>query len=161
MSDYYCATFNVLKSDIERYPELKKEITLTFYDKKGKLINEDNWSEESPVACFIDEQAHNGLFEELETLCVKLKVPYDRWSASYDYDSETVAYRPDIGTFSLDGETGQFMCPANKLRDLASDIDMKTEKGLLELGTKFASFLSTIPDIRPLEEYENYNPDKE
>ena len=98
MSDNYTGIFKILKSDIERYPELKKEILATFYTDDGELIDKDNYDPKSLIAEFRDSYTNDGHFIYLEELCRKLHVPYDRWTEAYtgDKDSYTAYYRPDI-----------------------------------------------------------------
>ena len=154
--EQYCGTIDILKSDIERYPELKEEIENTFYDD-GKLIDgADNNKPDDPVMHFMDNNAIFGRFEYLEDLCQRLYVPYDRWtSADWGYDSYTAYYRPDIrenGEIYSDGD-GIKKVDVDKLRDLIKDIDPKNTAAI---GEAFLAYLDSIPVIKPLEEYEGY-----
>ena len=159
MADWYYGTFDVLKSDIERYPELKEEISDTFYNKDGELLNENSYvADDDPVAHFCDYDARYGRFEELEDLCMKLHVPYDRYTDPFDgYDSYTAYYRPDMAAYEeifCDG-AGRQTVDIDKLRNLFKDkkIDMKNAYAV---GEVFLKYLDTIPVIKPLEEYERY-----
>ena len=159
MADYYDGTFDVLRSDIERYPELKEEISDTFYNKDGELLNENSYvADDDPVAHFCSYNARYGRFEELEDLCMKLHVPYDRYTDPFDsYDSYTAYYRPDIkekDEIFCDGD-GKQTIDINEIRNLFKDkkIDMKNA---FAVGEVFLKYLNTIPVIKPLEEYEGY-----
>ena len=159
MADYYYGTFDVLASDIERYPELKEEISNTFYDADGELLNDNSYyADDDPVAHFCDYNARYGRFEELEDLCMKLHVPYDRYTDPFDgYDSYTAYYRPDIkekDEIFCNG-TGAQTVNINELRNLFKDkkIDMKNAYAV---GEVFLNYLDTIPVIKSLEDYEGY-----
>lgn len=161
MADYYDGTFDVLRSDIERYPELKKEIMDTFYSRLDykTLLNEDSYvSDDDPVAHFCDYEARYGRFEDLEDLCMELHIPYDRYTDAYDgYDSYTAYYRPDIkekDEIFCDG-AGKQTVDINEIRNLLKNkkIDMKNA---FAVGEVFLKYLDTIPIIKPLEEYEGY-----
>lgn len=171
MCDRYTGTFEILKSDIERYPELKKAIEDQFYRQKkypDPPENKDNWEEQSPVANFIDTKARYGHFEELETLCMKLNVPFDSWNESYGgcEDSVVRVYRPDVSDEILyqNGE-GNFTYTENDLRKLIKNIKRKKDSrdGLnytQKVGEAFLQFLNEIPQIKPLEKYEGWEPRK-
>ena len=159
MADRYCGTLDILKSDIERYPELKKAVQDEFYCN-GKLCNEDNWDEDSPVASFIDPNAYYGHFPEVEETCRKLRVPYDGWSAAYIDDSLTRHYRPDVNKDD-DDETycngdDEKTYSACFLKSLTEGTDTGNPAGLAAIGKRFLGFLDSIPEIRPLTEYEGY-----
>ena len=152
--EQYCGTIDILKSDIERYPELKEEIQDTFYDE-GKLMDgAENNTPDDPVMHFIDNNAVYGRFEYLEELCQRLHVPYDRWTdADWGYDSYNAYYRPDIEEkFELFYDNVKNV-NVDKLRDLIKDIDRKNTAAV---GEAFLAYLDSIPVIRPLEEYEGY-----
>ena len=157
MADCCCGTFDVLKSDIERYPKLKEEIMDTFYDMDGKLLNDDNNNTDDDLLMhFCDYNALNGRFEDLENLCIKLHVPYNRWTdADCGYDSYTAYYRPDVKDHEeiyFDGD-GIQKIDVDKIKDAIKGIDIKNTAAV---GEAFLAFLKTIPVIKPLEEYEGY-----
>lgn len=165
MADLAEGTINILKSDIERYPELKEAVWHTFYEgfgdeynpdfdiRKERPLNIDNWSDSDSIAYFCDYEARYGCFEKVQNLCRKFRVPYDRWADSCgEYDKELVFYRPgvyeDQEIYQNEG-CGDFVVPLTKLKELckdASDADIAT--GLKEI-------LKTFPEVRPLEDYEH------
>lgn len=159
MAERYTGTIDILKSDIERYPTLKKAIEDEFF-WNGKLEDIDNWDEESPIAHYKDTEATYGHFETVETLCQELHVPYDQWSQTYSEDAMTRYYRPDVNNGNemyADGD-GEFIYTETRLRNIIKELDdKKNENDYLELaGKAFLEFLSKIPNIRPLTEYEGY-----
>ena len=164
MADRYTGTLTILKSDIERYPELKEAIKNQFYTADGQLYNPDTWNEDSILANFCDYEARYGHFEEIEHLCRELHIPYNQWSESY-YASEgplTRYYRPDIDDKEIyaDGN-GEQVFTENKLKDIAKKAKERSRTGLheeylLHLGIEFDTFLKQIPDIKSLEKYEGY-----
>lgn len=173
MSDRYCGTIEILKSDIRRYPELAEAVKEEFYtlpaDTPLDVDNhvpddDDNWDKNLPIACFKDEEACYGYFEDIENICKSLHVPFDRWSAAaYEFKEETVYSRPDInnGTEIVCNGYGEREFTESKLRKLVvysqgnestvlRTIDMKAT------ANKFIAFLNSLPEIRPLEDYEGY-----
>lgn len=163
MSDRYTGTIDILKKDIARHPELEKAVKDEFYTPDGKhLYDTDNWDEKSPIASFKNDNARNGQFDEIEELCVKLKVPFDRWSAAYDEGPVNVAYRPGINggkPIYMDGDAGDITFTAADIRAIADGLDIDNPWKYHELGRRFANFLKKIPVIRPLIEY--IEPEKE
>lgn len=165
MADYYYGTFDVLRSDIERHPQLKEKILDMFYSRLDykTLFNENSYvADDDPVAHFCEYKARNGRFEDLEDLCQKLHVPYNRYTDPFDgydayYDSYMAYYRPDIKEkeeIFCDGY-GRQTVDINELRNLFKNkkIDMKNA---FAVGEVFLKYLDTIPVIKPLEEYEGY-----
>lgn len=157
MADRYTGIIEILKRDIERFPEIKDEVYSLFYDLNGKLYDNDMWDEDSPVATFKDIEARYGCFEDLEELLVELEVPFDRWSDAYcEWDSETVFYRPAINkkeVFCANGD-GNFIFLAEDIRALEDGLDLTTTKGLAELGKRLKEKLAKIPDIPALKDCE-------
>lgn len=157
MSERYTGTLDILKSDIERYPELNEAVQAEFYHE-GKLWNEDNWDEDDTVAHFTDAEAYYGHFVEVEAVCRKLRVPYDGWSEAYNYDSLTRHYRPDVDQdeetiFNGDDEATY---TDSYLKSLVEGIDINDPANLQKIGKIFIAFIRSIPNIRRLEEYEGY-----
>ena len=155
MSDRYTGTISILKEHIEKYPEVKEEVRLTFYDPDGKLYDDDCWDEESEIAEFKDVDARYGHFEELEDLLVKYKIPFDRWSAGYgSYDAETVFYRPNIKKEPIYADSnGEQEVSADKLRRMAKGLDLNTKEGIMKLGKKVKKLLDNMPEIPALATY--------
>lgn len=157
MSDRYTGTLDILKSDIERYPELNEAVQAEFYHE-GKLWNNDNWDDDDTVAHFVDSEACYGHFDEVETVCRKLRVPYDGWSAAYFEDSLSRHYRPDLkedDEFIFNGDDEKTY-PDWYLKSLVDDIDTNDPANMSKIGKIFLKFLQGIPEIRSLEEYEGY-----
>ena len=161
MADHYCATIEILKSDIERYPKLKEVVKNTFYDTDGTLIDNDNWDEASPIASFKDDQARYGHFEDLEDVLIELHIPFDRWTSAYTEGAYYAIYRQDINPdepIILDGDTCQRTFPEQKLRDIVKDLNINAPTlsiaTLAAAGDRFISFLKELKPIRPLKEYD-------
>jgi len=171
MADRYCGTIKILKSDIRRYPELAEAVKEEFYtlpaDTPLDVDNhvpddDDNWDKNLPIACFKDEEACYGYFEDIENICKSLHVPFDRWSAAaYEFREETVYSRPDInnGTEIVCNGYGEREFTESELRKLVvySQGDESTVLRTIDMkatANKFIAFLSSLPKIRPLEEYE-------
>lgn len=174
MSDRYCGTIEILKSDIRRYPELAEAVKEEFYtlpvgtplDVDNHIPDDDdNWVKNLPIACFKDEEACYGYFENIENICKSLHVPFDRWSAAaYEFREETVYSRPDInnGTEIVCNGYGEREFTESKLRKLivynAVVLDDLTGPtvNIKATGQKFIDFLNSLPKVRPLEDYEGY-----
>ena len=154
MSNEYTGTIDILKQDIETHPKLKDAIQSHFY-RNGKLIDDDNWDESSPIASFKDTYTRDGAFYELEEILMELNVPFDRWSSTYDAGPIYAWYRPDIRPTIIYGcgDLGDQIFTARTLKSLTAGIDTSNNEGLILLGKKFLTFLSEIPDIKPLQDY--------
>ena len=150
MAEYYLGTIDILKEHIEGDPEVKKMVQDYFYSPDGRLYDDGNWVEDSLIAYFRDDNARYGYFYELEELLQKKRIPYNRWSDSYDYDSTQIYYRPDISDEPIyaNGRSGEREYTESFLKGLADGID-----DLAELGKKFKEFLDNIKKIKPLEAY--------
>ena len=123
----YTGTISILKNDIEKCEELKNAVREKFYDSNGELFDKDNWEEDGPIAYFKDIYASFGHFEQIETICQKHRIPYDRWSEAYIEDSMTAYYRPDINAtqeFLADGD-GLFNFPEYKLQEILKKLKNK------------------------------------
>ena len=156
MSDRYTGIISIPKKYIETIPELKEAVHLEFYDPNGNLYDKENWNENSPIADFKCDDARYGQFDELETLCVKLKVPFDRWSAAFTEGPISVKYRPDSNNnrpIYLDGYIEDIVYPASTLQELAQGLNLDNPNNYYELGKIFARFLKKIPQFRSLQEY--------
>ena len=165
MADRYCGTIEILKSDIRRYPELAEAVKEEFYtlpaDTPLDVDNhvpddDDNWDKNHPIACFKDEEACYGYFEDIENICKSLHVPFDRWSAAaYEFKEETVYFRPDIdneGEIVCNGY-GEREFTEEFLRSLVNEEDWNDD---IAVAAAFRDFLNSLPNIRLLEEYEGY-----
>lgn len=155
----YTGTISILKNDIEKCEELKNAVREKFYDSNGELFDNDNWEEDSPIAYFKDIYASFGHFEQIETICQKHRIPYDRWSEAYIEDSMTAYYRPDVNAtqeFYANGE-GDFDISEYKLKDILNKLKNKekTPEYPTLVGKAFLDFMKTnIPQIKSLYEYE-------
>ena len=65
-------------------------------EEVAKIIEGYSIEDEEENLIFLrDAEARNGEFEDLESLLVKLKIPFDRYSESHgNYDSEARSFRP-------------------------------------------------------------------
>ena len=155
----YTGTISILKNDIEKCEELKNAVREKFYDSNGKLLDNDNWEEDDPIAHFKDTYASFGHFEQIETICQKHRIPYDRWSEPYEEDALTAFYRPELNAtqeFLADGD-GFFIFPEYKLQEILKNLKNKETSPEYPtlVGKAFLNFMKTnIPQIKPLYEYE-------
>ena len=162
MSDRFTATISIHKTHIKKFPELEALIRAEFYNENGKLYDDDCWDENSPIATFKDCDARWGEFAEIQDLCQKLHIPYDRWHTSYDDMVEcTYHYRPDID--SKDDFSKEILpYPLFTLEVLErlpkkTNIPKDNPAYTAEIGKIFLNFLQNIPRSRPLEEYKDYD----
>jgi len=168
MADRHCATIEILKSHIKKYPELEKAIQQEFYNPDGTLIDNDNWDENSPIACFKDIEARYGYFENIEDLLIKHKVPFDRWTSAYDEGAYYAVYRPDINPnepIILDGDLYERTFSERELRTLTNGLNLDTPQPsvatLITIGERFLAFLNKLKPIRPLISYMELSNEKE
>lgn len=100
---------------------------------------------------FRDEQACCGVFEELEELCRRLDLPYDRNSdARYEYDGELARWRPGMESplVELATQAGHPLVPRDRVEACLSLF----QDGRVEDGIKALQEL--LPEVTPLPRFQ-------
>ena len=115
-------------------------------DTIDQVIDEDTgW------ITFRDDQARYGEFEELEVLCRKLGLSYDRISeAKYEYDGEVVNWRPGMEQPLVEkaDQSGNALIDRERVEACLATL----KAGRVEDGIKALQDL--VPDIAPLAKFE-------